>query len=139
MYSPGETVVRYCDIFPATVAPWQAPLPISRSGEAQSLMLRAIVTEHFLTVGWQAGQNVFRLDIDIDPDQAAHIGLQGGQIDMPDRHWIVGRRGGCRCNANQLAGWDPFPGVNLIPAPGANGAIRDPATWGLIPQRYSRA
>lgn len=139
MYSPGETVIRYCDIFPATVAPWAEPLPITRSGEAQSLMLRAIVTERLLTVGWQAGQNVYRLDIDIDPDQAASVGLQGGQIDTVDRHWIVGRRGGCRCNANLLAGWDPFPGVNLVPAAGANSSVRDPATWGLVPPRYSRA
>lgn len=136
MYAPGETVIRYCTIFPATVAPWAPPLPITQSGEAQSLMLRAIVTERLLTIGWQSGQNVFRLDIDIDPLQAARIGLEGGQIDTPERHWIVGRRGGCRCNANLLAGWDPFPGVNLIPA--GNGAVRDPSTYGLIPPRYSR-
>jgi hypothetical protein len=139
MNAPGDTVIRSCDIFPATVAPWAAPLPITRAGEAQSLMLRAVVTERLLTIGWQFGQNIGRLDIDIEPDQAFRIGLEGGQIDTPERHWIVGRRGGCRCNANLLAGWEPFPGVNLVGATVPGSAVRDPATWGLPSPRYSRA
>lgn len=133
MYEPGESVIRYCDIFPATVAPWEAPLPVQRNGEAQSVMLRAIVTERYLTVGYQFGQTIYRVDIDIDPADAAGVSYLGGQVGK----WTVGRRGGCRCNANKLAGWDPFPGVQLSSPARIVPAALNPS-YGLPSPRYSR-
>jgi hypothetical protein len=133
MYEPGETIKRYMDLFPASVTPWAAPLPVTRAGEAQSVMLRIIVTERLLTFGWQSGQNVNRLDIDITEEQAEQVGITGGTV----AGLTVGRRGGCRCNANQLAGWDPFPGVNLVSAGHATLRGND-ATYGLPSPRYTR-
>lgn len=142
MYEPGEIVKRYCSIFPATVAPWQAPLPVRPEDQGnQALMLRAIVTERYLTVGWQVGQNVYRVDIDIDPEQAAAVTNIGGQVG----EWTVGRRSGCRCNANLLSGWDPFPGVfvedagNTVPPAQRAGYGLIPSREPLGPVRYSRA
>jgi hypothetical protein len=135
MYEPGQTVKRYCSIFPASATPWAPPLPVLRNGEAQSVMLRIVVTENYLTFAWQAGQTVNRLDIPVTEEEAAQIGSTGGQI----AGFTIGRRGGCRCNANLLNGWDPFPGVNLIDAgAAAPSSTRDPATYGLVPARYSR-
>lgn len=134
MYEPGETVIRYADIFPASVTPWVAPLPVRANGEPQSLMLRVIVTERSLTVGWQWGQETQRLDIDVEPEEAAQISLGGGNL----AGWKIGKRTGCRCNARLLGAWDPFPGVNLISPATLVDSPRD-STWGLVPPRYSRA
>lgn len=134
MYEPGESVIRYADIFPATVTPWKAPLPVRQDGEAQSVMLRAIVTERLLTIGWQSGQNIYRVDLEMMPEQTAGTSLQGGQVG----EWMVGRRGGCRCNARLLSGWDPFPGV-IFTGPATLVVSQGDSTWGLIPPRYSRA
>lgn len=133
MYEPGQVVKRYCNIFPASATPWAPPLPVQQNGEAQSVMLRIIVTENYLTFAWQAGQNVNRLDIPITPEQAEQVGFTGGEI----AGFTIGRRGGCRCNANLLQGWDPFPGVNVVDANTV--ALRgNDSTYGLIPPRYSR-
>lgn len=133
MYEPGQVVRRYCSIFPASVTPWAAPLPVRQDGEAQSVMLRIIVTENYLTFAWQGGQTVNRLDIEVTPEQAAQVGATGGQI----AGYTIGRRGGCRCNANLLNGWDPFPGVTVVEAMTAVSRGND-ATYGLPSPRYSR-
>lgn len=133
MYEPGQVVKRYCRIFPASAAPWAAPLPVLPGERAQSVMLCAIVTENYLTFGWQAGQTIHRLDIEITPEEAATVTNTGGTVGG----FTIGRRGGCRCNANLLNGWDPFPGVTVVEA--ATMVPRgDPSTYGLVPARYSR-
>lgn len=131
MYEPGQTVKRYCRIFPASATPWQEPLPV-RPGDGgyQAVMLCAIVTENYLTFGWQAGQTIFRADVPITEEQAEQVGFNGGEV----AGFMIGRRGGCRCNANLLNGWDPFPGVNLVDATSINARGND-ATYGLIPPR----
>lgn len=133
-YEPGQVVKRYCRIFPASATPWQEPLPV-RPGDNgyQAVMLCAIVTENWLTFGWQAGQTIHRADVAISPEDAALVNSNGGAVGG----FVIGRRGGCRCNANLLSGWDPFPGVNVVDY--ATTVPRgDPATYGLVPRRYSR-
>jgi hypothetical protein len=135
MYEPGETVIRYCDIFPASVTPWVAPLPVRANGEAQSVMLRVVVTERFLSIAWQWGQSIAPpLHIPIEPEEAALVSLGGGSVGG----WMIGRRTGCRCNARLLSTWDPYPGVHLVAPVTVVDAPRD-SSWGVVPARYSRA
>lgn len=134
MYEPGETVVRYFDRFPASVSPWVAPFPVLNSGEAQSVMLRIIVTDRYLTAGWQFGQTIYRLDIAITPEQRVNLNSTNGVV----AGFTIGEGRGCRCQANKLQTWDPFPGVNLVGNPAASPAMKDPATYGLVPVRYTR-
>jgi hypothetical protein len=131
MYEPGQVVKQYCRIFPASVLPWIPPLPIRESDKGiQSVMLCAIVTEQYLTVAWQAGQTIHRVDIAINPAEAATVNSQGGTVGG----FTIKSKHGCRCNANLLNGFDPFPGVDVIAA-GAASTVRDPDTYGLIPPR----
>lgn len=131
MYEPGQVVKQYCRIFPASVLPWQPPLPIRESdGGIQSVMLCAIVTERYLTVAWQAGQTIHRVDIEISEEEAATVNAQGGTVGG----FTIGSKAGCRCNANLLNGFEPFPGVSVIQA-GAASSVRDPDSYGLIPPR----
>jgi len=132
MYEPGQVVKRYCRIFPASVLPWVPPLPIRESDRGiQSVMLCAIVTENYLTVAWQAGQAIHRADIPISPEEAATVTSQGGTVGG----FTIGPKHGCRCNANLLNGFDPFPGVSVVEAGTVSSAEHDPATYGLVPAR----
>jgi len=132
MYEPGQVVKLYCRIFPASVTPWVPPLPVRPSdGGIQSVMLCAIVTEEYLTVAWQAGQTVHRVDIAISPEEAATVNSQGGTVGG----FTVKSKHGCRCNANLLNGFDPFPGVSVVSASTVSSAAHDPETYGLVPPR----
>jgi hypothetical protein len=94
-------------------------------------MLCAIVTENYLTVAWQAGQTIHRVDIAISAEDAATVNGQGGTVGG----FTIKSKHGCRCNANLLNGFDPFPGVAVVPAATVPSAEHDPATYGLVPAR----
>lgn len=110
LYGPGETVVFIADLMPAVIDPYPDDLPHTRDGRPQlGLMLRVIITERGMAVGWQAGGSIHRADIACDPALITAT-FRGGQVGP----YKVALTGGCKCGARSLQSWkqqDIFPGT----------------------------
>lgn len=129
-------VIRYTDIFPATVS----PLP---DGVSNSRKLRAIITNQFLTIGWDGPQGQpLRVDIPLqEGDIGDEVTYAGGTV----LGITVGRRGVCgSCGGgNKIRSWQPFPGAQYIEQPRKETALRvstgrNRVMTGLPSVRYER-
>ena len=143
MYQPGEVIDLYADIFPAGVYPVVAggPLPPGMP-TSSAVTLRVVLSQAFLTIGWQVGAgsraNIERIDIAMTPEQMLGATYRGGVVG----DYRIGAVGGCRCRAPAMSGWDPFPGVMKNVDARADQARIDAkttGTYGLVPRRYSSA
>lgn len=141
MYEPGQVIDLYADIFPAGISPAVpgGSLPPGMP-TSSAVTLRVLLSQEFLTIGWQVGAGaraqIERVDIPMTAEQMLPATYRGGVIGG----YKIGPVGGCRCRAPAMSGWDPFPGVikNVVArADQARAVSRDPAAYGLVPRRYS--
>lgn len=101
MYEQGETVKRYADIWVGAISPRPAGVPANAK-------LRIIITERYLTLGWQAGSDVQRMDIEIAPEDTDKVTYAGGEVGI----YTVGRAAQCgTCGSRKAANYDFFPGI----------------------------
>lgn len=111
LYQPGETAILIADLFPGVIEPYPDELPHTRDGLPQNgLLFRVIITERGLTVGWQAGGMIQRVDIPMTPEQTETATFRGGLVGP----YTVKLTGACRCKARMLSSWDKsqiFPGA----------------------------
>lgn len=129
-------MIRYVDIFPASIKPLPPTVPEGRK-------LRVIVTDQFLTVGWDGPQGrPMRWDLALEAgDVGDEVTYAGGTV----RGYEVGRKAGCaQCGGGaKIRSWQPFPGVQYIEQPRKETLLAQitgnnrPKT-GLIPPRYER-
>lgn len=125
IYEPGDQVPLIADIFPSSVSPKPANWPMGTK-------VRTLISARCLTMAWQTGGAVERLDIPMTEDQTSAATFRGG----PVGGYEVERAGGCRCGSKMVLGWDPFPGIIWIQDPRMERVV--PNRSGLIPPRYSR-
>jgi hypothetical protein len=131
MYAPGEVVTRYCDLTWANIAAADG----SRPPGVPNTRLRVIVTSRLITVVWAgAGGQVTaesRLDIDVTEAETAGTSFRGGVVG----DWTVSLVAGCGCGGAKIKGYDPFPGVVLVPDPNSAQPVMP---YGVPPLRWSR-
>lgn len=133
IYGPGETIQLHCDIFPGFVRGENLPeIP------GQGIRKRVVVTERALTILWQEGQEIRRVDVELTPEQTEKATLRGGVVG----DWIVGRDNGCAsCGAAKVKNIRVWPEQILSQVPRtelAAQALKDDRTYGLPSHRYSR-
>lgn len=103
IYSPGEVVPIYADLYPAAVN----PIP---EGVPRGVKLRAVCTERALTLMWQLGSDqVGRLDLVMTPEDTQYVSHLGGTAGG----YQFARGGGCNCGGKSVRGLNPWPGVQL--------------------------
>lgn len=101
MYQPGDTAIRYTDLWVGDITPLPAGIP---SGSK----LRIIITDRFLTIGWQEGSGVKRMDIDIEGEDLSQITYAGGAV----AGYMVSRAAKCStCGAKRAQAFNFWPGV----------------------------
>lgn len=130
----GETLVRYTELYPASIT----PLP---SGVPAGMKYKIVITDKYLTVAWLAG-TVHRVDIELEPgDVGPEVTFAGGTV----KGYTVSQKGACStCGGGRLMlGWDPWPDATYHEEPRKEEALRQRVgnnrpKDGLIPQRYSR-
>lgn len=126
IYEPGDQVALIADIFPSMVSPKPANWPVGAK-------IRTIISARCLTMAWQSGGAIQRIDLPMTEEQTAEATFRGG----PVGEYVVDRAGGCRCGSRMVLGWDAFPGVIWVQDPRMDKLI--PNRSGLVPPRYSRA
>lgn len=147
LYEPGETVVLIADVMPASITPIPPEIPRRRDGTVQpGLMYRILITERGLTIAWQGGGQVQRVDIPMPPEATETATFRGGLVG----DYTVKQAGGCLCKIRLLQAWDQsqiFPGTTWTQKDTLEQARVDAARdsrYGLpsdrdTPIRYSRA
>lgn len=129
-------MIRYVDIFPGSITPRPTAVPEGRK-------LRVIVTDQYLTVGWDGPQGrPARWDLPLSPgDVGDDVTYAGGVV----QGYTVGRKAGCSTcgGGNKIRSWTPFPGVQFIEEPrkavlAAQITGNNRPKTGLIPPRYER-
>jgi hypothetical protein len=126
IYEPGEQVELYADIFPSSVTPRPEGWPLGAK-------VRTIISERCLTMAWQAGDQVYRIDLPMTEEETSLATFRGG----PVGEYEVARAGGCRCGSKLVLAWEAFPGVIWVQDPRMD--LVRPNMSGLVPPRYSRS
>ena len=108
LYPAGSDVVLIADIFPSRITPTPDGVPA-----AGTVKLRTVITESYLTVGWQVGSTIQRVDIPMTVEQTSTASYTGGQVG----EYTVAQANGCRCGAKKVTSWNPFPGVQFVQTP----------------------
>lgn len=130
-------LIRYIDIFPASITPMPSDVPSVRK-------LRVIVTDQYLTIGWDGpGGAPMRKDIALEPgDVNDEVTYAGGTV----RGYEIARKGQCgTCGGGaKIRSWTPFPGAQFIEEPRKETLAKQitgskKVQTGLIPVRYERA
>jgi hypothetical protein len=133
IYTAGDTVQLFCDIFPGFVHPEPAGVPES------GIRKRVVVTERALTIGWAIGGSLHRIDIPMTEEQTANATFRGGTVG----DYTIGRDHGCgSCGAGMIRNWKPWPGLILRQNPRQEAArlgVAKDATYGLPSARYTRS
>lgn len=126
IYQPGDATALYADILPARIE----PLP---PGVPSNAKLRIIVTSKALTIGWQSGRDIERVDIPLTEEPTGGDGgiqFRGGTV----AGYTITKSGSCACGATRLQGWRAWPELTFTTQPS-----RPARVYGIPPQRFSRA
>lgn len=124
IYQPGEVVPIYADIYPCAIDPVPAGVP-------KGTKLRAVCTERCLTLMWQIGSTVGRVDVEMTPQDTQFVSHLGGNAGG----YHFARGGGCNCGGATVRGVNPWPGVQLDSQGRREGL---PSTYGLPSNRPTR-
>jgi hypothetical protein len=133
-YPPGTEVILFCDQFPSTVTP--RPDGVPSGVKLRTLVTKTADTPGYLTIGWQTGSLINRVDIELSEGDTDGVTYRGGQVGG----YTVEQANVCRCGAKKVTAWKPFPGVTYQQQARMErvAAMRAARTPGLPSPRYSR-
>lgn len=144
----NNPVIRYIDIFPGQITPKPSGVPEGRK-------LRIIVTDQYLTIGWDGKDGrPERVDIRLGGGDIGDDVTYAGGVIMPTTRtstvsetygYTVSRKAGCSTcgGGNKIRSWTPYPGAQFIEEPrkevlAAQLTGTNRPMTGLIPPRYER-
>lgn len=108
LYEQGEQVNRYADLWVGDIHPLPPGVP---SGSK----LRIIITERFITLGWQEGTGVKRMDIAIDGEDLSQVTYAGTAPGTTLAGYEIKRAQKCStCGAKRAQSFNFFPGVVFV-------------------------
>lgn len=129
IYSAGDSAQLFADLLPGMIEPRPEGVPADAK-------LRIIVLDKVLTIGWQTGRTVGRVDIPLEPGAVSGVTYSGGAVKSsasPTGSFTLWKTGGCACGQNKLQGWNAWEGVRLGQVLNAPEPI-----YGVPPTRYYR-